>query len=186
VIYLASQSPRRQEILKSMELIFCVVKSSYQEKKIRGAGPRKLTVVHAVGKVQQAQVTPGARFILGADTVVVFGKKIFTKPKNKKQAFKMLSQLSGKWHSVFTGVALLDRQTNKIRKACVCTKVLFRELSSTQILKYMKRVNPLDKAGGYAIQKKPRIVEKISGSYTNVVGLPVETFREMLKEAFKR
>ncbi len=93
----------------------------------------------------------------------------------------MLSLLSGRLHHVYTGVAMLDRKAGKVRTAVSKTGVYVERLSRERMLQYVSRVNPFDKAGAYAIQERPKIVSRIRGSYSNVIGLPVEIVRKMLK-----
>ena len=92
----------------------------------------------------------------------------------------MLSLLSGRWHAVYTGVAIWDRRQDRMYTAFAKTKVFLRKLSRLEILHYFHRVNPFDKAGSYAIQEPPNIVVKIKGSYSNIVGLPLETVKMLL------
>ncbi len=180
VIYLASVSPRRREILKMMKIPFRVVKSTYREEHHSHLHPRALVVRHAVGKARLAVLPKTARFVLGADTLVYAQKKILGKPKTEKEALKMLSLISGKTHHVYTGVALWDRKTLKIEKAVSKTKVYVKKLSKKEARAYIREVNSLDKAGAYAIQMKPKIVTKIEGSRSNVIGLPEEVVRKIL------
>ena len=181
IIYLASASPRRHEILKRMKVRFRVVKSTYHEEHHSHLHPRVLVLRHAAGKARQAIVPVTGQFVLGADTLVYCRGKILGKPKTGKEAFDMLSLISGKQHEVYTGVALWDRKTGKIKKAVSRTRVFVKTLSEKEIRLYIQKVNSLDKAGAYAIQMKPGIVKKIEGSYSNVVGLPEEVVRKLLK-----
>ncbi len=183
IIYLASQSPRRKELLGKMKLSFCVVSSNYHEKKIPEAGAEQTAMWHACQKARNAKIPLGARLVLGADTLVVLEDQIMGKPKNLKEAERMLAQLSGKCHYVVTGVSLIDHATHVILTGYTRTAVYFKKLSSKAIKEYFKKVNPLDKAGGYAIQEGPKLVRKIEGSYTNVIGLPVELVKQLLKDA---
>lgn len=181
LLYLASASPRRREILKKMRIPFRVVKSRYHEAHYSHLHPRALVLQHAAGKARQAIVPARAQFVLGADTLVYCRKKILGKPKTEKEAFEMLSLISGKAHDVYTGVALWNRKTDRIRKMVLKTRVFVKRLSEKEIRAYIPKVNSLDKAGAYAIQMKPKIVAKIKGSYSNVIGLPEEAVRKLLK-----
>jgi len=136
---------------------------------------------HAAGKARQARVPLGARFVLGCDTEVFCKGRILGKPAGFNQALKMLRLLSGRSHFVYSGVALLDLKTAKLKTGCEKTQVTVRKLADEQIREYICRVHSYDKAGAYGIQTKPKIVKKIKGSYTNVVGLPVELLGRMLK-----
>lgn len=184
VIYLASQSPRRKEILEKLGIPFKVISSRYQEKKMNHLTPYRHVIQHALGKVRLAEVPAKARFVLGADTLVIYQGKVLGKPKDMSEAFDMVSMLSGQAHHVYTGVVLRDCRTKKIQKGYAKTKVWMKKFTPAQIRHYLKRAHPLDKAGSYAIQAKPKIVDRIEGSYSNVVGLPVELLQGMLKNVF--
>lgn len=164
-----------------MGIPFRVVKSSYRESPIKNIPPSRLVLVHAKGKAEKARAPKNTRCILAADTVVVYRNHILGKPKNWSDAVRMLSMLSGKWHSVYTGVVLVDRKQNKIFKGVNQTKVRIKKLSEDEIKTYVKKINALDKAGAYAIQAKPSIVSRIRGSYSNGVGLPKERVRQLLR-----
>jgi len=113
--------------------------------------------------------------VLGADTLVFLDHKIFGKPADKAEAKKMLLQLQGRTHQVVTGVSLVQLRAHREKMFAVSTEVTFRVLKPEQIDEYLARINPLDKAGAYAIQENGEmIVSEISGSFSNVVGLPVE------------
>jgi septum formation protein len=181
LLYLASQSSRRRLILKKMKIPFRVVKSAYIEKNIPGLPPGKLVRIHAEGKARKARLRAGARFVLGADTVVVFRGRVLGKPRHREEAVRMLTALQGRSHWVYTGVALRDRLTGREATRVCRTKVLMKKMTAPAISNYLRCVNPLDKAGSYGIQEGPRIVRKVEGSYTNVVGLPVETLGGLLR-----
>ena len=181
-LYLASASPRRREILKKAGIRFKRVFSSYQEKAIPHLGPSRLVIFHARQKALHAKA-PASGLVLAADTIVCCRGKIFGKPKDKREAFERLWFLSGRAHFVYTGIALLDLKTGRMKLAYEKTKVFIRRLSRPEIEKYFMKVNPLDKAGAYAIQMKPKIVEQIKGSYSNVVGLPLEKLKKILQTA---
>lgn len=182
MLYLASQSPRRKELLRRMGIQFRVVSSSYRERVKTGVPPSKLVMQHAQGKAKKAIVPPGARWILGADTVVYCRGRVLGKPKNYSEAFKMIRWLSGKNQYVYTGVVLLDIKNWKMRQGYSKTKIQVKDLPDQEIRQYLKKVNPLDKAGGCAIEQKPAIARRIRGSYTNILGLPVELVKKMLKQ----
>jgi len=187
-LYLASQSARRKEILGKMKIPFCVVPSSYIERMVRTLKVRKpqsLVMDHAKGKITKARLPAKARYVLGADTIVWYRKRILGKPKTWREAVEMITLLSGHSHYVFTGMAMVDRKRKKVLTGYSKTKVFFKQLSERDVLTYVKKIDPFDKAGGYAIQKGPKIVKKIVGSYSNVVGLPVELVKKMLKQIRK-
>ena len=119
--------------------------------------------------------------VLGADTLVFLGREIFGKPRHLAEAERMLWQLQGKTHQVVTGVSLIHQRRHQEKIFAVSTDVLFHPLTRVQIKNYLSKINPLDKAGAYAIQERGElIVAEISGSFSNVVGLPVERLREEL------
>lgn len=119
--------------------------------------------------------------VIGADTLVCLGTRLFGKPSNRQQAAEMLGQLSGHTHSVVTGVCLLHLRSHHQQVFSETSFVTFHPLSPDRIAAYLDRVNPLDKAGGYGIQESGElIVENIIGSFTNVVGLPLARLREEL------
>ncbi len=180
-LFLASQSPRRKEILKKLKIPFRVVDSGYEETFPKGVSPRDLVLRHAIGKAKAAAVKARVGLVLGADTLVARKGKILGKPKDLNDARKTLLFLSGKSHEVYTGVAIADLATKKIRSGVMKTKVYFKKLSAAAIESYLRRVKVLDKAGSYGIQEKPSIVKKIEGSYSNVVGLPEELVKKLLR-----
>ncbi len=182
IIYLASNSPRRRQILKEMKVPFRVISSLYAEKKIRSKIPETIVIRHALGKACLAETPKSATFVLGSDTIVWHNGKALGKPKNNFEAFKMLKSLSGKKHSVYTALVLLDLK-NKIAAVGVAeTYVWIKKVSDAWIQNYIQKTNPSDKAGSYAIQASIKIVKKIYGSYSNVVGLPKELLKKMLKD----
>ena len=143
-------------------------------------GPRKAQplLVEAFGRV--AKKFPDA-LVLAADTLVFLDDEILGKPAGLSEAQQMLERLQGRTHQVVTGVVLIHLRPHREHLFAVSTRVRFRALTSEQIRDYLARVNPLDKAGAYAIQEHgDLIVEEISGSYSNVVGLPVERLQEEL------
>lgn len=143
--------------------------------------PPKLVLMHAVGKVKKAAVPAVARWVLGADTAVVYRKHILGKPRNIQEARRMLAMLQGRFHFVYTGVALHDRKSGEWKTSVVKTRVRIRKMTACAIENYLNRIDPFDKAGAYGIQESPRIVEMIEGSYTNVVGLPMEVIKSFVE-----
>ena len=183
MIYLASQSPRRSEILKNLRIPFRVVRSAYTEKNSRKINPEILVLEHAWGKVSHAHVPKKARFVLGSDTIVYCQDQILGKPRSLSEAKRMLKMLSGREHRVFTGIVLGDLKTDSYGCGVAETQVYMDVLSEGRIQEYFSEVSPWDKAGSYAIQEGPRIVKRIRGSYTNVVGFPVELLKLLLEDA---
>ena len=181
-LYLASQSSRRQELLTRMKIRFRVVASTYRERWCRKTAPEILCVQHAIGKARKAILPRTARFVLGGDTIVWHHGHGLGKPKSRAEALRMLCGLAGKKHAVYTGLAIWDRQTDGVLTGCARTDVWMKSVGETWLQKYVDVIHPFDKAGAYAIQVRPKIVRQIRGSYSNVVGLPKELLRKMLKE----
>lgn len=186
IIYLASQSSRRQALLNDLKISFKTVLSTYQERWCRRTAPEILCIRHAVGKVRKAILPGRARFILGGDTIVWYRGHGLGKPRSRAEALHMLRRLSGKKHAVYTGLAILDRKTECLLTGCAKTDVWMKPVGETWLQKYVDVVHPFDKAGAYAIQARSKIVRKIRGSYSNVVGLPKELLQKMLKEIAKK
>lgn len=178
MIILASQSPRRQELLKLITSDFEIKVSNVDE-----TLPDKITPKEAVmylSKIKAEPFADGDDIVIGADTVVALDGKILGKPKSEENAKEMLRFLSGRTHSVFTGVTLASDK--KTKTFTVETKVKFFELTNEEIDAYIKTKEPFDKAGAYGIQGYGSLlVEKIDGDYFNVVGLPVSTLVRELK-----
>lgn len=173
-LILASQSPRRKELLQKAGFCFEVIPSRVDENI-----PDKITPEDFAQRLAQAKATKIAKrhceaIVLGADTIVVLGDAILGKPADKDDARRMLQQLSGAWHQVMTGYAVVHGALAKTVRATIITDVKFKRLTPAEIEWYIETAEPDDKAGAYAIQGIGALwVEKIKGSYTNVVGLPV-------------
>lgn len=178
MIILASQSPRRQELLKLITNDFEIKVSNVDETLPSGISPKDAVLY--LSKIKAEPFKNGSDIIIGADTVVALDGKILGKPKNDENAREMLKFLSGKAHSVFTGVTLIKGDI--ARSFAVETKVKFFDLTDEEIDEYIKTGEPADKAGAYGIQGYGSLlVEKIDGDYFNVVGLPVSKLaRELL------
>jgi nucleoside triphosphate pyrophosphatase len=174
-LILASGSPRRVELLRQLGFDFKVVPSDAPEIHGEQLTARETSQVNAYRKARWvAKKFPDA-LVLGADTLVHLEARMFGKPATLENAYEMLEQLQGRTHHVVTAVCLLHLRNHKQGVFSESTAVTFRPLDAVKIRRYLNKVNPLDKAGAYAIQEEgDQIVEKISGSYTNVVGLPVE------------
>lgn len=184
---LASQSPRRRELLSRLVKDFAILTDDSEELLIDGEAPEETVQRLAKEKAQHvAEKAEGDALILAADTVVVLEDAILGKPKDEEDAFAMLASLSGRWHRVLTGLALLDTQTGLCRTEVEETKVEFRELSEAEIRRYIATGEPMDKAGAYGIQDKGALLVKgIQGDYFNVVGLPLCRLGILLQESFQ-
>lgn len=176
-IILASNSPRRKEILEQVGIVYEAI-PAVKEEKGTSSLPDQLVEELAFEKAKEvAENITGEAVILGADTVVVWKGKILGKPKNKEDAFSMLKQLSGTMHEVYTGVCIFWKKEGfeqKIRRFSVAAKVYITELTDSEIKAYIASGEPMDKAGSYAIQGRfAPYVEQIEGDYYNIVGLPI-------------
>ena len=176
-LYLASGSPRRQELLTQLGIAFERIVTGIEEKRAEGESAQQYVSRLAREKAQAgvAQV-PRDLPVLGADTIVILNGEVLEKPHDSEQAFKMLRKLSGQTHQVMTAVALADSQ--HVLDCLVVTDVTFRVLTDEDIAGYIASGEPMDKAGAYGIQGLGGcFVRKINGSYHAVVGLPlVETY----------
>jgi len=182
-IILASKSPRRQELLKLMGINdFKIIPSDAEENIGAGLSPADTVKEIALMKARDVRNKCGNDdVIIAADTLVYLENVPLGKPKDEEDAADMLQKLSGRMHSVYTGVAVI--YGGKEFSAGEGTDVYFREITDAEIEKYIKSGEPMDKAGAYAIQGKASVfVEKINGDYFNVIGLPVCRLYGMLKD----
>lgn len=185
---LASASPRRRELLAKLLDNFEILPSQGEENTVE-THPEEIVKALARQKAEEVFSRPVAKgkIVLGADTVVALDGKILGKPKDEEEAFKMLSALSGRTHEVYTGVCILfsvNGETQTLLEAD-CTKVTFYDLDKEFIDGYIASGSPMDKAGAYGIQDG-NLARCIDGSFSNVVGLPVELCRRMILETKKR
>ena len=182
-IILASQSPRRKQLLEQIGLSIKVIPSRIDEDAFSSEIPSDYVEQLACLKSRDVAEKFPDHWILGADTIVATNHQMFEKPASKLQAVEMLSSLSNSEHSVFTGFCLFNQSTQVVHKQVVETKVYFKSLSQEEILWYVETGEPFDKAGAYGIQGIGAfLVKKIQGSYSNVVGLPVCEVVETLKQ----
>jgi septum formation protein len=179
VLVLASQSPRRQEILRNAGIDFISRISAVQERRADGESP--IDYVRRLAREKAEAVSQDANHIvLGADTVVVIRDRVLEKPVDEQDAAFMLQALSGNKHQVITGIYLLS--PHKVIEDHAITHVYFRELEPAEIRGYVATGEPMDKAGAYAIQGfASKFIHRIEGCYFNVVGLPVSLVYEHLK-----
>jgi len=182
-IVLASASPRRKELLEQLGLRFEVEPSDYEEDVASSSEPHETAKRLSLGKARAAARKHRNALIIAADTFVVFGDSILGKPHTNSEAREMLRALNGKAHSVITGFTILDAETEKVLSRSVETRVHMKKLTLKDIDRYVRSKEPLDKAGGYAIQRLGAVlVERIEGDYFNVVGLPLGALAESLRE----
>lgn len=185
-IVLASASPRRKELLSNLNLNFKIMKSNIEEFVNDKDTPESVAMSLSFQKaIDIANKTSENDIVIGSDTIVVLDEKILGKPTNEKDAFDTLTQLSGKYHKVITGICVLRLSDNKKIVDYEVTKVKMREFSEPEIRRYIKTTEPMDKAGSYGIQGYGSLlVEKINGDYFNVVGLPVSKLGQILYRHF--
>jgi len=177
MLILASKSPRRRELLSIIAKDFAVLSSNEEENVDPSLSPEE--TVKYLSKIKAEPFRSDGDTVIGADTVVAVNGKILGKPADKDDAFAMLSLLSGKTHSVYTGVTVLGSEGDTTFS--VETKVKFFNLTETEIREYIETGEPMDKAGAYGIQGKGSLlVESIDGDYFNVVGLPVSRLAKIL------
>jgi len=177
MLILASRSPRRAELLRSAGIEFIVRIADVDETILSGESAR--AYVLRLARAKADAVAGGNELVLGADTTVVIEDEIIGKPVDIEDARRMLRALSGKWHEVLTAVTLL--RGDRALSDAALTRVKFSEMSEAEIGWYIATGEPMDKAGAYGIQGyASRFVERIEGSYSNVVGLPVEMVYRML------
>ena len=174
-IILASASPRRQYLLSLLGIHF-EVKESHVREIEKGHMPHDLAILNARNKAEYILRTRYRGVIIGADTIVVFKGKILGKPRDKEDAYFTLKRLSGNWHEVITGCYIIDNsnESKQIEQFFVNSMVFLDKMDDDIIRKYIETKEPMDKAGSYAIQGVGSFfVKEIKGSYTNVIGLPL-------------
>lgn len=182
-LILASRSPRRAEILRAVGWPFEAVASNIDETR----GPHEDAVSYVKRLAQTKAETVAKQFpealVVGADTVVLVDDEILGQPRDENDARRMLNLLSGKWHEVLTGVALVNKSSgNGVLVKHELTRVLFAGLSEEEIDEYISTREPMDKAGAYAIQGRAALfIEKIKGDYFNIVGLPIRLVYELIR-----
>ena len=182
-LILASSSPRRKALLAFITEDFIVLSPDVDED-IDEQDPAKLVMQLAERKAQATvRGYKKEAVVIGSDTVVVLENRVLGKPKDKMDASRMLSMLSGQTHEVYTGFSIIDSVMKKKETDCVCTKVSFNEMTIEEIDDYIKTGEPMDKAGAYGIQGYgSKFIAKIQGDYFCVMGFPVSTIYKVLKD----
>jgi septum formation protein len=181
-IILASKSPRRQELLRLMDIEFRIVLKDVDESYPADLKPEDIAVYIAEKKAKAFDEAVTDEIVLTADTIVCINDQILGKPGNAAHAIEMLQLLSGNMHRVITGVCLFYK--HKYYSFYDVSEVFFSKLTDEEITAYVNKYQPFDKAGSYGIQERIGLIgiERINGSYTNVVGLPTEKlYRELMK-----
>ena len=183
---LASASPRRQELLRSLGLKFKTIPAHVNENYLAGESPLQHVKRLSSDKAMVIAKKYPEACVLGADTIVVIDSLILGKPKNEFQAQKMLQKLSGREHKVFTGFSIAHVAAEVYQTKVVQSAVRFKTISPKEMEWYVACDEPYDKAGGYAVQGRGAyFIQSISGSYTNVIGLPLCEVLETLKKLGK-
>lgn len=180
-LILASSSPRRKELLETLQLSFEVHSSDVDETYNPVLSPPEIVMELAMRKSENVAMKHQKAFVIGSDTIVVQDGQVLGKPKDKTEATVMLRKLSGRTHLVYTGVSIFSPKTHI--EFYEKTEVVFWELTDEEIISYVNSGEPLDKAGAYGIQGfGSTLVKKINGDYFSVVGLPVSRTIRELKE----
>jgi septum formation protein len=177
-LVLASTSPRRRQILESLNLSFDAIEPKGDEATAHFSNVEEVTMANSLLKARSGVYGSKSEtdILIGSDTLVVLGERVMGKPKNKEEAIGMLTQLSGQWHRVVTGIALVSTKYGEA-KSFESSKIKFRSLTRDEIETYAETKEPYDKAGSYAVQGLGALLlERIEGSYTNVMGFPIEKF----------
>jgi septum formation protein len=180
-LILASASPRRKELLSSLGFQFAVMPADVVEHEAPDSEPRAMVRHNAALKAEWVAARHPEALVLGADTTVYIDGQVLNKPRDLAEARAMLLRLSGRTHAVFTGLAVRRGFDGTVADTGVSTEVRFKLLDQNVIDRYFSIVNPLDKAGAYAIQEgTDLIIDGWKGSFSNVVGLPVEETKQIL------
>ncbi|HTG42910.1 MAG TPA: Maf family protein [Verrucomicrobiae bacterium] len=186
-LILASASPRRSELLRQLGVKFQVLPSAIEETESDQLSPHETCQINAYRKARAVAKQHPDMLVLGADTVVCLGSRIYGKPADRAEALRMLSHLQGQTHEVVTGLCLLHLRAHRQKIFAQSTTVTFRPLRTPDIRRYLDKIDPLDKAGGYAIQEHGELlVQEVSGSFSNVVGLPLERLQDELLRFVKQ
>lgn len=182
-LVLASASPRRTELLREAGLAHRVVVADVTEHEDPASDPREMVLHNARLKARAVAEREPDAVVLGADTTVALGDRVLNKPADLAEARAMLRMLSGREHTVHTGICLIHRPSGLDESRCVTARVVFRKLTEDAIGRYLGLVNPLDKAGAYGIQQgKDLIIERHDEPISVIMGLPVELVSARLAE----
>jgi septum formation protein len=184
-LVLASASPRRQKLLSLFGLEFEIFPAEIDEENYSAIEPAEIVLELSLKKAEKVKSNFPNSFIIGSDTIVWLDGKLLSKPRDEEDAFRILSELSGRTHKVFTGITVLDSISGEVFQDFAETDVTFREITKEEKLAYIASGSPMDKAGAYGIQDDfgAVFVTNISGCYYNIVGLPVSKLYTLLQEA---
>lgn len=182
-IYLASGSARRKQLLEQIGLEFKILVPDYEEDMGLQLSPTELVEHLSAGKAKAASKLVKSGLIIAADTIASLGRQILGKPRDEEHAEIMLGALSGKTIDTITGLTVIDAENWKQITRSVVTKVCFKELSEAEIDAYVRSGEALGKAGAFGIQGRGALlIDRIEGDYSNIVGLPLATLHEIMKE----
>ena len=182
-LVLASASPRRRQLLAEHGYEFTVAPADVDEIASAHLTPREIVLWNARAKARAIARNAPAACVLGVDTLVAFEGRVFGKPRDMDEAFAMIGELNGRTHDVFSGVCITRAATGEEHSFAEKTRVHFRQLDDAQLRTYLARIGPLDKAGAYAAQDdRGEIIARVEGSFTNVIGLPMEALAEALRQ----
>lgn len=182
-LILASSSPRRRDLLTEYGYAFTIIPADVEEIAPPHLSPGETVRENARLKCRAIAARHPEALVLGVDTVVAFEGEIFGKPADMEAALAMLSRLNGHTHEVFSGVWLAHVAERKERGFIDVTRVHFHRRTEAELRAYLARIGPLDKAGAYAAQDdKGEMIARVEGSFTNVIGLPMETLEEELRQ----
>lgn len=182
-LILASASPRRRELLARLGYPFEVVVAGVTEFEDSDADPRHMVAHNAALKAEWVSVRHPDALVLGADTTVFIDNLVLNKPRDLTEAHAMLMRLSGRTHTVYTGLSVRRAQTGLRRDGAESSEVTFKSLDQAGIANYLSKVETLDKAGGYSVQDQTDlIIAGYRGSFTNIMGLPLEATKQILTD----
>ncbi|MFA6029443.1 MAG: nucleoside triphosphate pyrophosphatase [Elusimicrobiota bacterium] len=180
-LVLASASPRRRELLRALKLPFRIAPSHVSEE-VAPCTPRRLVLELALRKARAVAGRRKRALVLGADTIVVCRGEVLNKPIDREDGRRILRSLNGRWHRVYTGVALVDSESGRWWREAAVTRVKARRLTAEELERFVGR--HMDKAGAYAVQDHgDPFIERIVGPFDNVVGLPLASVRSLLRRA---
>lgn len=180
-LVLASQSPRRKELLAILGFPFTVIPSSIDETPMAGEDPQTFVVRVAREKGMEVATRVTHSIVISADTVVTIDGEILGKPADESEAIRMLRKLSGREHTVLTAITIVNQMKQETLQGLDATRVWFNEMSDEDIVGYIRRENVFDKAGSYAIQGYAGVyIPRIEGNYFNVVGFPLPLVHQLL------
>jgi septum formation protein len=182
-IILASGSPRRQQFLRDLGVLFEVFVPKVEEWEASDADPKKLVMHNALIKADAVAKIHPERWVLAADTTVAIDNIVLNKPIDMDHAYAMLRMLSGKTHSVYSAVCWVCKSKHICEQICEESKVHFAHLDEQMIKAYFEKINPLDKAGAYAIQAGlGTVIQGYTGSLTNIIGMPMEYVQSLFQK----